>query len=134
MIPFRPFPFSYLPITFNVPLIIFQKLEERKFPSHWAAEGVVPPNDLAVGNAYKISIFIYDKYGVLPLNYAATKENGVFFIYHIKEYSLIVETYNDGEIALLVNDEVKKEVVYNEDILDYNLSKLFSFLKEKEIC
>jgi phosphatidylinositol kinase/protein kinase (PI-3 family) len=48
-----------------------------------------------------------------------------------------VECYNDGEIGLVINDNITKKIVYNEDILDFNFSNFITKIEEiikKEEC
>jgi hypothetical protein len=109
---------------------IFYKLV---FPSHWTAEGVNKPNITAKSNAFKICWELYKKYDLHPDRILTTKEEGVYIVYDCIDNrgsrSLIIETYNDAEIGLVVCDNNEKKIVYNEDILDLNFENAVKIFK-----
>jgi len=102
------------------------KIDELKIPEHWALEKVEQPNTIAKLNALNCCFDIYYKYAsLLPTRIACTKENGVYLVFE-KLRSLIIETYNDGDIGALVCEG--KNILYNEEIVGFNFEKCMSVL------
>lgn len=99
-----------------------------KLPPSWIEEGVEAPNSTAVRNALRICHEIYNTKKMIPDITAPTKECGIFFRYDLGSRNLVVEAYNDGRIAAVVGDNAKKEVIYSEDISEYNFEKCLEIL------
>lgn len=103
---------------------IEKRIFNAKCPDHWLDEDTQHPNDIARNNALKICTKIYDKYKIEPVVIDATVESGIYIRYKKNNKTLIVECYNDCDIGCLVNDDDKKEILFNEDIDDIDF--LFS--------
>jgi len=111
---------------------IYHRIYSLVLPPHWATEeGVEPPNDQAKKGAYKICHDLYKKQSLQPTVIACTKENGIYLTFKKDNKSLIIEVYNDGDIGALVNNDEKKEILYNEDIKDYNFDTCITILSKK---
>ena len=113
---------------------IFKKLI---FPDYWEYEGVLKPNLSAKKNAYEICKEIFKKYDLEPDRILASRENGIFIAYDFvtdsSERSLIIETYNNLETAVVVSDNANKKILYSEDIYGLNFENAIQAFKEK-IC
>ena len=105
------------------------------FPPHWADEGVKKPNIGAKKNAFMLCMKLYKKYNIEPDRILSTKEEGVYIVYDSVDLhgnkSMIIESYNDGEIGLIISDNEKKEIVYNEDISEMDFENAVRIYKAK---
>ena len=92
--------------------------EHLVFPSHWAEEGVYPPNGLSKKLAFEICKHIFEIHGRSPDRIAPTMEGGVFIAYDSPKgnISLYIEAYNDLTAGYLVNDNSQKKILASEDI------------------
>jgi len=125
--------------------IDFEKTEEDLFhealskiyklvmPEHWKDEGVEPPNSTAMRIAHVICYIIYNNHKIIPKIVACTKENGIYLRFEDGDKSLIIEAYNDGEVGVLVTDDVKKETLFNEDIVNFNFDNSLKIFLDKKI-
>jgi len=95
-------------------------------PKHWIAEGIQKPNLASKQKALKVVENIFEKFDLIPHRIAPTIEEGVYLSYEItkeaRNLTLIIEVYNNLDIALIVSDKLNKEIIYSEDIteLDFN--------------
>jgi hypothetical protein len=104
------------------------------FPENWRQEGVQEPNAIAKENAFATCNIIFRKDGLLPLIIAPTKEEGIFLKYTARNKTLIIEAYNDGDIAAVVSDEDQKIILYSEDIKNFNFENTMAeFLKDYNV-
>ncbi len=107
------------------------------FPNHWKEEGICKPNSIAKENALKVCKNLFKKYDLIPDRILASKENGVFITYDKVNFnenlSLVIETYNDNEIAAVVSDNIKKNILYSADIKEYNLENAIQTFKKTNI-
>lgn len=101
---------------------VWRQIQALVLPADWKQDGVEPPNDIAKKTAYECCLTLFNKTRLLPSVIACTKENGVYMTF-VGGKKLIVEAYNDGEIGALINDDSKKVILYNEDILNSNLDR-----------
>lgn len=109
------------------------KISTITIPEHWEEEGVEPPNSTAKRNANVICHRLYDSRKIIPKVVAITKENGIYLKYEDEGKSFIIEAYNDGEIGSIVSDDIKKEILFNEEIIDLNFdNSLKVFLDKKD--
>lgn len=110
--------------------LIFKGLS---FPNDWIEEGISPPNIDAKTITKKICLNLHDSYGLIPIKIAPSKEEGVFVYYkHFNnDRTLLVEVYNNLEVAALVNDEANKNIVYSEDIKTLNFINVIEKLIEE---
>ena len=99
-------------------------------PDHWVVEGVEPPNSTAKRNACQICHVMYNKIEMIPFLVACTKEGGVYLRYTVGTKSIVIEAYNDGEIAALVNDDEKKKILYSDEIKDFNFDTCVSIFND----
>ena len=114
---------------------VLEKIEARifnrlTFPSHWASEGIVPPNMASKVKAFEICRHLFQKHTLIPDRIASTKEEGVFLAFDTNagERTLFIEIYNDLEASLLVNDNAEKQILFSEEISDLDFSKAVNFL------
>jgi len=116
------------PIYTHIDNLIFRGL---KIPEDWTQQGITPPNIEAKKIAQKICFSLYDDYSLIPIRIVPTKEEGVFIYYKNfnNNRTLLVEVYNNLEVAALMNDETNKRILYSEDIKNCN----FVFAIEKLI-
>ena len=91
-----------------------------KFPEHWKDEDVSPPNSECKSKTYEVCKKLFRDYALRPNSILASIEEGIYLSFDSKSEvsSLIVEIYNNLEIATLVNDNLKKEVVRSADIIN----------------
>jgi len=98
------------------------KLQQRIFkitmpPSHWEVD---KPNLISKFNAYEICTNIFERFKLMPTVIAPSMEEGLYILYDYigpkGKYSLIIETYNTNDSAIVIVDNDKKVVIYNEDI------------------
>lgn len=110
---------------------IFRKLY---FPPIWEEEGVARPNmackEMAVAvckKLYKCHSLYYDKV-------VSSKLEGIYIRYDYVmgniDRSLIIEVYNTLEIASVVSDNIKKEIIISEDIKPYNFKNVIRIYKK----
>jgi hypothetical protein len=118
---------------------ILEKIENRLFrklhlPSHWAENGIAPPNQPARMKAFDICKKLFESFNMVPDMIAPTVEEGVFLSYdnHVNsaDRSLVIEVYNDLDVALLVNDNSAKSVVFSSDIKDFDFGNAVGKLTE----
>lgn len=106
-----------------------RRIDNVFFPKHWnTEEGVEPPNKVSKLNAKKICKILFRNYNLKIDRIAATKEEGIYLVKNdTKSISLIIEAYNDGDVGLIINNNKLKEVVFNEDIENFNFEKAINF-------
>ena len=104
------------------------------FPPHWANEGIKKPNITAKNNAFMLCMNLYKKYNIEPDRILSTKEEGAYIVYETIDLSgsrsLVIEAYNDSDIGVVVKDNEKKEIIYNEDINGMNFENAVRVYKE----
>ena len=98
------------------------------FPEHWLEEGADPTNSVAKDNAFKLCQKIFDNYKLIPNRIASTIESGIFVVYEKNEMELIIETYNDGDVGIVVTKD--KEILHNEDIVDLDINNALKLFLE----
>jgi hypothetical protein len=106
------------------------KIVRLVLPAYWKDEDVEPPNSTAQRNAIKICHKIFDNYRLIPDVVACTKENGVYLRFTGGNKSFVIEAYNGGEIAAVVNDDANKKILDSGDIrnLDFDaIVKIFLY-------
>ena len=111
---------------------IIEKIQNLKLPQHWKDEGILPPNKIAINNAYKCCEYLYNEYGIKPSFIACTVVSGLFMAYKGTHYKLIFEIDNENDIGIIINDELKKEIVCNEDIKEPENSEAIKIFMRKE--
>ena len=85
-------------------------------PEHWLIGGTSEPNDIAKANALRYCIELYHRLGY-PDCIASTVESGLYVRYSICIYSIILECYNSGEVAFLINDNLNKYIIVSIDCI-----------------
>lgn len=119
--------------------VVYQSLHDQifkeiYFPNEWKNEGIFAPNLASKQKTEGVCNDLYEKYNIFPFRVVPNKEEGITIIYrnHDNNRSLIIEVYNNLEIAGLVNDDLNKEIIVSMDIkeeLTYqNLMKHYSDL------
>jgi hypothetical protein len=102
------------------------------FPSEWHDDGIAPPNIAAKNLAKKTIQTLFESYDFIPDKIAATKEEGIFL--HYRNYqrttSLLIEIYNNLEIAALINDDYKKEIIASIEIKTLNFDDVIQPYKQ----
>ncbi len=98
------------------------RILQAKLPAKWILAGVQPPTAECCAKSYEIWQHLYNKFGLLPVRVSASVEGGITLSYEnaTNGRTLIVETYNDLEVAALINDS--KRIAYSENIdaLDFD--------------
>lgn len=98
-----------------------QKIFKIIAPNHWEVDN---PNEIAKNNAFKIcQKFIQKK--IWPKVITATIEEGVYIEYKKGPFSLSIETYNDGSVAAVINNDIKKIIIHSEKITDLNIENIY---------
>jgi hypothetical protein len=115
----------------NIEQRIFKKL---LFPVYWEQENVRRPNVAAKKNAMEICKKIFDKYDLEPDKILPSKENGIFLSYDLvndsEQKSLIIETTNNLETAVVISDNISKQILYSEDINGLDFENAIRIFKE----
>jgi len=85
----------------------------------------------------------YEENGLSPssvgtFNIGDDKEGGFCLTYNYKtdqvDRSLIIEVYDDGDVAVIVIDNLIKTTIYNEDIIEMNFEKaIFQFIGKERL-
>ncbi len=118
------------PIYNHIVNLIFKGMA---FPNDWRLKGINPPNIDAKKTAEKVCFNLYDFYSLIPIKITPTKEEGIFIYY--KNFNnnrvLLIEVYNNLEIAALVNDETTRNIIYSEDIKALDFINIIENLIEK---
>lgn len=102
---------------------IFEKIN---FPIAWEQEGVEKPNLASKSRAFDICKAIFFEYNFLPNKVAPTKEVGIYLSYENKSQSksLIIEIYNNLEVAAIVTNNSKRTIEYSEDVYGLQLDNV----------
>lgn len=108
---------------------IFDKLY---FPKHWEEENIDQPNQSAKMKSLEICKYLFKEYNLIPSRIAPTKEVGIFLSYEnpaqTSDRTLIIEIYNNLEVAALINDNSSKKILYSADITDFGFSDAYKYL------
>lgn len=110
---------------------IFEKIN---FPKEWEEEQIAKPNLESKTKAFEICKFLLEKHSLYPDRIAPTKEEGVFLSYNTesKNKSLIIEIYNNLEVAAIVTNNKLRVVEYSEDIYGFQLSNAVNTLNKQD--
>jgi hypothetical protein len=99
-----------------------QVFKRLPFPARWEAEGIERPNLVSKKESLSVLEKLLKEHQLIPISIAASIEEGICITYnHVsgwQDKSLIIEVYNDLNIALIVTDNKKKEIIYGQDIHD----------------
>ena len=124
--------------TKNLSIIDFfiSKINHKlNFPTYWIQEGFNKPNIIAKENAIFVCSELFTKYDLIPDKILASKEEGIYITYDLininDNISLVIETYNDNEIAVVVKDNRNKKILYSEDIKNLNFENAIRILKKE---
>ncbi len=101
------------------------RILQAKLPAKSIVAGVQPPTGECRAKSYEIWQHLYTKFGLLPVRTSASVEGGITLAYEhaTNGRTLIVETYNDLEVAALINES--KRIVYSENINALNFDCVF---------
>jgi len=93
----------------------------------WLKEGIAPPNVKSKAVALMTVIFLYEKFHLLPQRIAASVEEGITLVYqhYLFPRTMTVESYNDGQIAAVVNEA--KNVLFCGTIEKTDFREAFSY-------
>ena len=106
---------------------VLDKIFSIVIPEHWKEENIKNPSTACRHIAYGICYEFVEKYNIVPQQISVTKENGVYIKYVNEELGFIIEVYNDNlEVGFLINNDLTKEIVYNND----GIPKLFETFKQ----
>ncbi|MFW6219934.1 MAG: hypothetical protein ACOC33_03760 [bacterium] len=103
----------------------YDKIHKVFFPDHWKDEGIESPNIIAKTNALYVCYVLLNS-GIFIQRIASTKENGIYLALDSNNKSLIIEAYNDGDIGVVISDNDKKHIIYNEDVEKFDLNPIIS--------
>jgi hypothetical protein len=104
---------------------IEERIEQAKAPDHWKCQ---QPNDLARKKALEVC----KELRIEPTTIAATIEEGIYLSYANSGRSLIIECYNDGAVAWLVNDDLAKKVLKSGDVSSIDIPPEFAQVIQEE--
>lgn len=98
--------------------------EDLNFPSEWDEQGIARPNIASKARAFELCQLLFRQYSMLPTKVAPTKEEGMYLSFQDKGGSraLIIEIYNNLEVAAIVANSERKIVEYSEDIYGLDLT------------
>lgn len=93
-------------------------------------EDACSPNALSVKNALIIFEDIYEKYFIIPFRINPSIEEGITITYKFEKKEMIIETYNNGNVAGIICDISKMKVSFSvgdtlDDVLKSNLLKIY---------
>jgi len=101
------------------------RILQVRLAAKWILEGIQPPTAECRTQAYEIWQRLYAKFGLLPVRVSASVDGGITFSYEhaTNGKTLIVEAYNDLEVAALINDS--KRIVYSENVKAFDFDCAF---------
>jgi hypothetical protein len=102
------------------------RINNVKHPDHWLHEGIATPTEDCKKLTLEVCNHIFKTYNLLPTIIASTVEEGIYLRFDKNTKSLIIEVYNDLEIAALVNDA--KKISGFEDIKNLDFSRMINLL------
>ena len=102
---------------------VYNKISALKLPNSWVEEKIEAPNLVAKMNAYASCVLLFNYLKKLPKIVACTKEIGVFISYDKSDINFCIETYNDGDIAVVISNTTNKKIIYSEDIKEFDFIK-----------
>jgi len=79
-------------------------LQNAVFSSRWKDDGVSEPTDSCKALAIELAMLMFNHNSILPVSIAPSIEEGVMLEYLKGEKKLLVEVYNDGDIAGLIRN------------------------------
>jgi len=111
---------------------IATRINNIKVPEHWLADGsVVPPTEECKEKTIQVCRKLFEENELIPKTVAASCEC-VFLTYRVGDRKMIMEVLNNCSIGALVNDEIEKEILWNEDIVDMNFEKCLNVLNTRD--
>lgn len=104
--------------------------KEIHLPLKWLEKGITEPNIASKQKTRDICFFLYEKHQIIPSKIVPSKEEGVTIIYKNYDHnrSLFIEVYNNLEVAALVNDDLKKEIIAGDDIKEMGFNNIIKKL------
>ena len=111
------------PVTWN----INQRIGSLSISSRWKEENIDPPNINAKELAQNVAVQLFNNYELIPMKILPSVEGGITLFYKSIVNSaivLIVEIYNDLEIATLVNDDREKKIITSTMIHNHDFQKI----------
>jgi len=104
------------------------EINDIKTPHHWLHNRIAAPTDACKKLTLEVCNYIFKTYNLLPAMIASTVEEGIYLQFRKNTKSLVIEIYNDLEIAAIVNDESTKKILGNEDIKNLDFSRMINLL------
>lgn len=104
---------------------LLAKLDSINYPKDWIAQGIKPANVQCKKLTKEILIELFEKYELIPSRIEPSIETAYFLKYnnYINNKELIIEIYNDLEIAALINQN--KTILSSYDSNKSNKSNVF---------
>ena len=101
------------------------RIMQAALPAKWILAGIHPPTAACRAKAIEVWTRLYRKFGLLPVRVSASVEGGITLCYEhaVSAKTLIIEIYNDLEVAVLVNHS--KSIVYSENIAEFDFDQVF---------
>jgi hypothetical protein len=104
-------------------------LNKINIPEDWIEEGIIAPNQKAVEKYKQICKYLFTRYKINTSSVLPSKEGGICLFYNTPEVTLIIEVYNDLEVALIINENISKTIIYSETIVNNNFDKAIEVFK-----
>jgi len=97
-----------------------------EIPEHWKEEGTEPPSKDCIELVEKIKTQLLEKYNLTPRSTLPSIEGGIMLIFEKKGISLLIEVYNDFDIASLINNDKEKKIIFSVNISDLNFEEVIN--------
>ncbi|MCP4137355.1 MAG: hypothetical protein GY754_40685 [bacterium] len=94
---------------------LLARLDSISYPRDWVNQGIKPINIQCKKLTEKVLLNLYENYHLIPTRIAPSIESAYFlkYINYDNNKELIVEIYNDLDIAALINKN--KEIIFSFD-------------------
>jgi hypothetical protein len=102
-------------------------IDKITLPERRKEEGIKAPNRLSKRYAKRAAKAIYKASRLVPSQILCIKEGGIALFYAPRgshDRAMYIECYNTSEIGGIVNDNKRKKIIYNEDVKDFDFSRL----------
>lgn len=99
------------------------------FPKDWKDHNVSEPNSACKDLTKKVCYKLLFDYKLLVDTISFCVEGGLTCYFKNGDIKMYIEIYNDLEIGVIINNDKKKKVFYNEDIVKQDFSKAVKVFK-----
>ena len=105
-------------------------LNIMKFPDKWKSEKIAEPTQLCKMLAKDVATIIYYSEKLIPIRISPSIEEGITITYFNPEVNrtLIIEAYNDGDVAGLVNQD--KTILLSRNIVDDDFEEILDVFRD----